>query len=464
MPGTWSANGWVSRPIMRHLPSPRHLPGKPLSPNPRAAAARVLGQVLAQGQSLSTALPPLLARVAGGERGLFQELCYGTLRWYPRLEVLLHRLLHRPLHAREAEVQALLLIGLYQLLYLRIPDHAVVAETVAATRDLGKTWATGLVNAVLRNLQRQRDTWLAELAQDPVGRYAHPQWLLQRLQHDWPADWLAIVAANNAHPPCTLRVNLSRLSRATYLERLATVGLAASASPVGAAAVTLATACGPEALPGFAEGEVSFQDAAAQLAAGLLDLRPGLRVLDACAAPGGKTGHILETEPALAELVALDQDEARLRRVADNLRRLGLHARLQVGDATTPETWWNGVPFDRILVDAPCSGTGVIRRHPDIKRLRRADDGATLAVTQRRLLNRLWPLLAAGGRLVYATCSLLAEENEDTMAVLLSEQADAQELPILADWGRPRHYGRQLLPGEQDMDGFYYACLVKTGG
>jgi 16S rRNA (cytosine967-C5)-methyltransferase len=428
--------------------------------NPRIAAAWVLSQVVGGKQSLNTVLPPALARVEIRERGLLQELCYGTLRWYPQLHYLLEQLLHKPLKPHEHEVQALLLMGLYQLLHLRVPDYAVVAEAVAAAHGLGKDRVAGLINAVLRNFQRRRSAWLAELERDASGHNAHPVWLLRRLQDDWPEHWQAIVAANNTRPPCSLRVNLARLSRQRYGEYLAAAGIAAQPAPFSAAGITLAKACEVDALPGFREGWVSVQDLAAQLAAGLLDLRPGLRVLDACAAPGGKTSHILETVPALA-LLALDSDAKRLLQVQANLQRLGLAADIRTGDAGVPESWWDGVPYDRILLDAPCSGTGVIRRHPDIKVLRRAADIGPLAARQRALLDALWPLLKPGGRLLYVTCSVLQQENERIVAAFLAAHPNAHEHPILAAWGHARPQGRQILPGEADMDGFYYACLVK---
>ncbi len=428
--------------------------------NTRITAAWVLGQVVGKRQSLNTVLPPALARVEARERGLLQELCYGTLRWYPQLQYLLEQLLHKPLKPHEHEVQALLLVGLYQLLHLRVPAYAAVAETVAAARGLGKAGAAGLINAVLRNFQRRRSDWLAELERDASGHNAHPDWLLRRLQDDWPEHWQATVAANNTRPPYSLRVNLARLSRQTYGEHLAAAGIAVQPTPFSAAGITLAKACEVEALPGFREGWVSVQDLAAQLAAGLLDLRPGLRVLDACAAPGGKTGHILETVPGLA-LLALDSDAERLLQVRVNLQRLGLAADIRIGDAGVPESWWDGVPYDRILLDAPCSGTGVIRRHPDIKVLRRAADIEPLATRQHALLEALWPLLKPGGRLLYVTCSVLQQENERTVAGFLAAHPAAHDYPIPAGWGHARPQGRQILPGEADMDGFYYACLVK---
>ena len=429
--------------------------------NVRAIAAQALGQVLGEGRSLAVVLPPTLERTAPRDRGLLRELCYGVCRWQPELQKLLDGLLDRPLDPREPVVRALLLIGLYQFHHLRIPDHAAVAETVAAARQLGKSWAAGLTNAVLRSFPRRRAELLAQVEADAEARTAHPRWLLEGLRRDWPDHWPAIVAANNARPPFTLRVNRLQGSRDEYHARLVAAGKSAEPVVVAApAALTLAEPVEPAALPGFAEGWVSVQDAAAQLAAPLLAVEPGMRVLDACAAPGGKTAHLLECAPEL-DLTALDWDTERLERIRDNLNRLRLHARLVTGDASRPTTWWDGVPYDRILLDAPCSATGVIRRHPDIKLLRRETDIAALADRQQAMLATLWPLLRPGGRLLYATCSVLQSENEQVVAAFLTARPEAREQPIMADWGRAMAHGRQILPGEDGMDGFYYAALAK---
>lgn len=428
--------------------------------NVRALAAQVLGQVLGEGRSLATALPLGLARAAPEDGGLLQELCYGVCRWHPRLQALLHPLLARPLDPREHTIRALLLIGLHQLWHLRIPEHAAVAETVTAARQLKKPWAVGLTNAVLRAALRRRQELTAVLENDPEAHTAHPLWLLQRLQRDWPEDWPAVVAANNAHPPFTLRVNRCHFDREAYRQPLMTLGYFAEPVADVASALTLSAAVEPTMLPGFAEGWTSIQDAAAQLAAPLLDVQPGQRVLDACAAPGGKTSHLLESVPDF-DLTALDRNAVRLEQVADNLRRLQLKARLVAGDARRPADWWDGIPYDRILLDAPCSATGVIRRHPEIKLLRRDSDIAALANQQQALLASLWPMLRPEGRLVYATCSVLPQENEQVMHSFLTTQPDAAEQLIVAPWGRSRSHGRQILPGEAGMDGFYYAVLIK---
>lgn len=427
----------------------------------RLQAARCVEEVL-NGRSLAGSLPAAVQRVEPRQRALLQELCYGTLRWQPRLKRLLALCTDRPLRRRDRLVEALTLVGLQQLLNMRIPAHAAVAETVAAGRRSGRgPWVAGFLNGVLRRVQRERAELLARLDDEPEARLAHPAWLLERWQRDWPDDWEAIAAANNRHPPMVLRVALDRLDRAACLRSLAAGGIEARAHPLVPSAVELAVPTDVDRLPGFHQGLVSVQDAAAQLAAPLLALEPGLRVLDACAAPGGKTGHILECEAGLAELVAVDQDPRRLARVGDNLQRLKRTATLLSGDASRPQDWWDGRLFDRVLLDVPCSATGVIRRHPDIKLLRRASDAASLSARQRRILAGAWRMLAPGGRLLYCSCSVLRAENEAVIKDFLKHHPEAEELPLEVDWGRAGLHGRQVLPGEQGMDGFFYACLVK---
>jgi 16S rRNA (cytosine967-C5)-methyltransferase len=426
----------------------------------RSVAARVIAQVLA-GNSLSAALPPLMEGLAVEERGLAQELSYGALRWGPRLQAVLDRLLHKPLRAKDRELHALLWVGLYQLMYTRIPDYAAVAGTVAASRTLNKAWAAGLVNAVLRGFQKRHGALLAEVDGDEAAALAHPQWWLAALRAGRGEDWRAIAAANNARPPMTLRVNRRCGDRDQYLATLSAAGIAARCAPHTAAGVVLEQPLDVTRLPGFSEGWVSVQDGAAQLAAQLLDPRPGERILDACAAPGGKTAHLLELQPAVTELVAVDSAASRMARVRENLSRLGLSANLIVEDAGAVQHWWDGVPFDRILLDAPCSGSGVIRRHPDIKYLRRPEDIAALAAEQRRLLAALWPLVKHGGMLLYVTCSVLPEEDELQVENFLASQQDACEEPLAGDWGRALRHGRLVLPGTDGMDGFYYASFTR---
>jgi 16S rRNA (cytosine967-C5)-methyltransferase len=397
------------------------------------------------------------------QRALVQELSYGTLRWYYRLDALLQRLLQKPLKQRDADVRCVLLAGLYQLDQLAMPQRVAINETVQATRALNKQWASGLVNAVLRNYQRQAAELDEAVAAEDVAGYAHPGWLIERLQSDWPRDWEHMLMANNARPPFSLRVNRQRMTRAEYVEMLADHSLGAVPLEHTVTGVRLEKPVPVEMLPGFTAGYVSVQDGAAQLAAGLLDLHPGQRVLDACAAPGGKTAHILESERGLAVVTAVDVKPRRLTRIGENLSRLSLHANLVQGDAGEPSAWWDGQVYDRILLDVPCSATGVIRRHPDIKLLRKPADIAHLVSTQARLLRALWPLLSSGGMLLYCTCSVLADENSGQIASFLETHADAAELPIAAVWGRECRHGRQVFPGEDEMDGFYFACVTRVG-
>lgn len=428
--------------------------------NPRATAVQLLLQVLSQGKSLSSLLPHGLTPLPPERRALAQELCYGVLRWQPRLQFILGQLLDKPLKAKDADVEILALLGLYQLAFMQIPPHAAVSETVAVTALLNKPWARGLINALLRRYQREQATLDARAEGDPSAHNAHPPWLLQRLQQAWPQDWQALVEANNQRPPMTLRNNRLRQSREAYQQELQAAGLAATPSPYAEDALVLGQAVAVEQLPGFTEGRVSVQDAAAQLAAQLLAPQSGMRILDACAAPGGKTCHLLERATDI-DLIALDVDQVRLSRVRQNLERLALHAELIAADALDTAQWWDGKPFDRILLDAPCSASGVIRRHPDIKLLRRDEDIARLVELQAGILDALWSLLKPGGMLIYATCSVLPEENQQQVAHFLARHADAKEAVIEATWGCAVNPGRQILPYQDGMDGFYYARIIK---
>jgi 16S rRNA (cytosine967-C5)-methyltransferase len=427
--------------------------------NARSTAARVVAYVM-EGRSLAEVLPPALAGLPAQARPFAQELSYGTLRWGPRLSFIAARLLRKPLRERDGDVRALLWLGLYQLLYSRVPAHAAVDGTVTASRALQKPWAAGLVNAVMRGFLKRRDELLSAVEQDEQAAFAHPAWWLDSFRRGRSEEWRAIVAANNARPPMTLRINARRTSRDDYLGRLAAAGVPGRPAPFTACGIVLDQPTEVMQLPGFEEGLVSVQDSAAQLAATLLDPQPGERILDACAAPGGKTAHLLECQPALREVVAVDRDSARLARMGDNLARLGLRAHCLAADAAATAEWWDGMPFDRVLLDAPCSGSGVIRRHPDIKYLRRPQDIGALAAQQRHLLAALWPLLKRKGMLLYAVCSILPEENEQVVQAFLTQQTDARE-ETAAPWGRPLTRGRLIVPGTEGMDGFYYACLRK---
>ncbi len=434
-----------------------------MSSQSRKTAALIVHRVLDQGESLGSLLGPQLAGLDDPrQRALAQELAFGTLRWSYRLEALLARLLRKPLKKKDRDLHALLLVGLYQLLMLEMPAHAAVSETVEVARGLGKDWAAGMVNGVLRNAQRQSAALLKAVDATAAAHWSHPHWWIERLQQDWPDNWQQILEAGNQRPPMVLRVNRLQVTREDYLQQLRAVGIEALPLPFQESAIRLQQPAAVDSLPGFREGRVSVQDGAAQLCASLLDLQAGQRVLDACAAPGGKTGHILESAPQLERLLAIDVDETRLQKVRENLQRLQLNAALLAADAGTPQSWWDGKLFDRILLDAPCSASGVVRRHPDIKLLRRPADLRSLSQQQLRLLEALWPLLASGGMLLYASCSVFRQENSDNLRVFLDRHADASELPLQAEWGKVLPVGRQLLPGEHDMDGFYFACLTKA--
>jgi 16S rRNA (cytosine967-C5)-methyltransferase len=429
--------------------------------NPRLAAAKALAAVLSGKASLNSSLPTQLDKVEDRDRGFTQDLAFGTARWQPRLSALAEKLLQKPFKAADADVEALLLVGLYQLLYTRVPAHAAIGETVGCADKLKKPWAKGLLNAVLRNAQRESETIFAELERDPVVRTAHPRWLQKSLKAFWPEQWEAICEANNAHPPMILRVNRRHHNRDAYLGLLTEAGIAATPCIYSRDGIILEAAADVRSLPGFAEGWISVQDEAAQLAADLLDLAPGQRVLDACCAPGGKTCHILEAEPALAGVVAVDLEAKRLVRVKENLERLGLNADLIAADGRDTETWWDGKPFQRILLDAPCSATGVIRRHPDIKLTRQPDDIVALAQLQGELLDAMWKTLEVGGILLYATCSTLPTENTEVIAAFLERTPGARELDLATTAGIKQPHGRQLLAQQGGHDGFYYAKLIK---
>jgi len=425
----------------------------------RALAAEILVQVVHHGKSLNSALELSLPGLPGAnDRAFVQALCYGVLRWFWRLEHLLALLTRKPI--KDERIHLLALIGLYQLRYMRVKAHAAVGETVAAAGS--RTWAKPLLNGVLRTYQREQGRLESQCDKNVAAALAHPDWLTKQLRLDWPDQYRTLLEHNNEPPPLTLRVNRRKQTPEEYLERLKHANIQAAASTLCPGALTLEQALSVEAIPGFGAGEVSVQDAAAQLAADLMDLQPGQRVLDLCAAPGGKTAHILETCPDLGELVAVDISAERLRRVRENLDRLGLDATLLAGDATQTRDWWDGRPFDRILVDAPCSGTGVIRRHPDIKLLRQPSDIPQLALNQQRILDAAWTLLTPGGSLLYATCSVLRAENEAAIRQFVTNHADAHESLIEADWGHPVRHGRQILTGEEGFDGFYYARLEKS--
>ncbi|MGB1270493.1 MAG: 16S rRNA (cytosine(967)-C(5))-methyltransferase RsmB [Endozoicomonas sp.] len=424
----------------------------------RLIAARVITRVT-QGDSLSIALPEVQEKLTRRDRPLLAELCYGTLRYYYRLDAWLKFLTEKPLKEKEQDIHNLVLVGLYQLFYTRIPPHAAIGETVQATRGLGKAWARGLVNGILRNAQRQFVELQALEQRSPVCAHAHPKWLINALKKAWPKHYPKILKGNNQPPPMTLRVNQQKIQPGRYLKKLLDGCLTAKQSNIAPQAITLGKAVDVDKLPLFREGAVSVQDESAQLAASLIKARPGNHILDACCAPGGKTCHLLELNDGIT-LDALDMDGLRLERVGENLERLGLSANILRGDATQPNHWHDGKAYDHILLDAPCSATGVIRRHPDIKLLRKAADIDSLASLQQQILQTIWPLLKPGGTLLYATCSIMPQENHQQIECFLKETPDARLEPIQAQWGQDTGFGRQLFPGTGD--GFFYSLLTKA--
>lgn len=426
----------------------------------RQVAISVLEAVLVKGRSLATARSLVHDKLEARERPLAMELVNGVLRWRFRLEALLAKLLSRPLRKKDVDIQLALLLALYELIELSTPDYAVVNEAVTQTRRVGKKWASGMVNGVLRSFIRDREALLTSIDEDEVARFSHPRWLIDLLKQDWPQQTAQILDANNQRPPMWLRVNAGKTSVEDYMKRLDAQQIKAVRHPLADVAVKLESPMDVSHLPGFTQGLVSVQDAAAQLAAKLLGAENGERVLDLCAAPGGKTCHLLESA-ANIEMTAVELEPLRMQRVQQNLDRLGLHAELIVGDATDTQSWWDGRTFDRILVDAPCSASGVIRRHPDIKSLRHVDDLDSLTKIQQQILLQALSMLKPGGTLLYVTCSVLKRENEQQIAQLMSVREEAVEIDIDETWGIPCAHGRQLLPGDMDGDGFYYARLKK---
>ena len=417
-------------------------------------AATAVAEVIA-GASLSA----VLARQGRGAgevtphtRAATQDAAYGTLRWLGRLRALLAPLVKKS--PADPRISALLWVAVYQLEYTRAAPHAVVNAAAAVAGEWTRGHALAFVNAVLRNFLRQRAALLETLTSDEA-RYSYPFWWIERVREEYPAHWEEILHLGNTHPPFTLRVNRRRVARDDYLQQI-TTGIAAEA--IDDDGIVFARPMPVMQVPGFAGGQVSVQDAGAQWATRLLDVRDGMRVLDACAAPGGKTGHLLEH--ADIALTALDRDAARLARVADNLQRLGLSAHLVAADAADPREWWRGELFDRVLADVPCTASGIVRRHPDIKWLRRPDDIVGLAAEQSRLLDALWRVVARGGKLLYATCSIFARENDRQVSSFLSRHADARRLPLSVLPVTAHAPAGQLLPAAQH-DGFFYALLEK---
>jgi 16S rRNA (cytosine967-C5)-methyltransferase len=432
----------------------------------RSLAAHAVARILREGVTLDAALKHALAAANPQLAPSVRSLSYGAVRGYYRHEAILARLLSTPVRSLDFLVRALLSVALYELEDEKTPEYAVVDAAVQTAKATDAVRASGLINAVLRRYLRERKTLDADIARNPATRHASPVWLADRLRADWPVRWTQLLAAGDAQAPMWLRVNSQLTTTEEYLETLRLAGIGARSESRVPLALVLDTPCDVHDLPGFSQGVVSVQDLGAQCVAFPLALAAGQRVLDACAAPGGKTALMAEREPGLAKLVAIDIDPKRLERVRENLIRGNLAAELLAGDAANPASWWDGVPFDRILLDAPCSALGVIRRHPDIRLRKSPSDIDKLPALQARLLQAAWQVLAQGGRLVYATCTVTRSENRDLIAAFLRDTPTAALVPVEAWEGWPNlgeadEFGRQILPGEAGADGFYYAALTK---
>lgn len=431
----------------------------------RAEAALMVRDVVKHGCSLRNKLKERAKKFPNpSDVGLFKELCFGTTRWYFKLEAICQQLLKKPLPEKHADIRCLLYVGLYQILELNIPHHACVNETVNAVKKLKKPWATKLVNKILRQFIRKQKTLLANLDSEQAI-YAHPQWIIDTMKIDWPENWKTILKANNQRPPFTLRINQQKSTPSEYLSTLEEQNIPAIHPSQFSDAIIISKPVGTEKLPGFQDGVCSVQDLSGQMVAPLLDLAPNQYILDACAAPGSKTSHILETQPNINKLVAIDIDATRLLRVKENIQRLQLPQeiiKMVLDDAAHTKQWWDGKPFDRILLDAPCSATGVIRRHPDIKLLRTLEDIQKSSQLQLLLLKSLWPLLDSKGKLLYTTCSLSRNENDQVIHQFLSETPSAKEKKLSIEGTIALKHGCQMLPSiDKGTDGFYYCLLTK---
>ncbi len=430
--------------------------------NARHAAILVITPLLNQSSSLKYSLAKHSTLCSAEEKPFLQELCYGSLRYYPQLETIIAQLITKPLKHKDNDVYAIIMIGIYQLYKMRVAEHAAISETVQLCKTIKKNWATGLVNATLRNFQRSKEELLEELCgNDPYFLYNHPSWFIEKLKANWPDQWQDILAANDDHPPLTLRVNTRKVSRETFSKQLADSGIESCISLHSDQGIYLSKPTDVTKIEGFNEGLFSVQDEAAQLAASLLDIKNEDNILDACSAPGGKLLHILElTQDSSARVQGLELEQARADKITENFQRLNINCELHIADAANKE-WWDTVLFDKILLDAPCSATGVIRRNPDIKLLRKSEDIHQTAKLQMQILTNLWTTLNNGGRLVYATCSIFTQENEKIIQQFLKNNEDANHVLIDSNWGTTREYGKQLFPSKNLNDGFYYAILEK---
>ncbi len=461
--------------------------------SPRALAALIVDAVCHHQQQLDDALYELFSLNPDEKlKPIIHALAYGTMRWLIQLQWITTQLLDKPIRKKDRLIQALILVGLYELRFMGTASHASVNETVTAATILDKPWSKNLVNACLRRYTRSEQDFNARISGDIVLQQSHPQWLIDSIKKAWPDQWQKILDANNSLPPMGLRVNNKLTNRSSYISQLNETGIEHSPMPGSANGLLLSKPVPVSKLPGFEAGLVTVQDGAAQLAAKFLDLKADQTILDACCAPGGKLAHILETIPDTANVTGLDISRDRLNRVKENLQRLHLNCRLIQADVSNIDSKkenagqgdaWFGKLYDRILLDTPCSATGVIRRHPDIKHHRQPEDVTKITVLQAKILNSLWPLLASGGKLVYATCSILPVENDEQIDKFLQTHADASALQPSEIFTSERYpenslaakeeevlkgsvietsFGCQILPGTLNMDGFYYACLKKN--
>jgi len=430
--------------------------------NARHAAILVISPLLNQSSSLKYSLAKHSPSCSAEEKPFLQELCYGSLRYYPQLDAIITQLISKPLKRKDNDVYAIIMIGIYQLYKMRVAEHAAISETVQLCKTIKKNWATGLVNATLRNFQRCKDELIEEFsANDPYFSFNHPSWFIEKLKANWPDQWQDILDANDDHPPLTLRVNTSKVPRETFSKKLADNGIETSPGLYSNQGLYLSKPTDVTKIEGFEEGLFSVQDEAAQLAAGLLNIQPSDNILDACSAPGGKLMHILElTENSDVRVQGLELEKIRADKIKENFERLNINCELHIADAACKD-WWDGELFDKILLDAPCSATGVIRRNPDIKLLRKSEDIHQTAKLQMQILTNLWETLKNGGRLVYATCSIFTQENEKIIQKFLKDNEDASHIKIDSNWGTTREYGKQLFPSKNLNDGFYYAILEK---
>jgi 16S rRNA (cytosine967-C5)-methyltransferase len=426
--------------------------------NARAQAVRHLTPVIASGRSLDRVLRERTR--TGRDDGLIDELVIGSVRYWFSLNAAVEACVTRPLDPRDATLRCLLVIGAYQLLHTRVPAYAAVSQTVAAAPAVGRTSAKGLVNQVLRRLSASIEggSWPPADCSEPV-RFDHPQWLIDRVRAQFPAEWSELLEADNGRAPMALRVNRRRIAPERFRDALAAAGIDHRPG-LTTSAIVLDRPRPTATIPGYAEGWFSVQDEGAQLAPEVLAARTGDRVLDACAAPGGKAGGCLEAADVV--LTALEIDTRRCETTRRELARLGFDGDCVVAGDATRLDWWDGRPFARILVDAPCSGTGTLRRHPDIKLLKHATDIAAYQAIQSKLLANLWQVLEPGGRLVYCTCSILNEENDAVVDAFLAATGDAVSTHIDVSWGRPTLHGRLTMPSDGGPDGFYFAVVTKA--